>query len=343
MNTSDETIDFLAIGDIVIDAFIKLDTNSAHIEVEKHEKELCMPWGTKLPYERVDVIPAVGNAPNAGVSAARLGLTTGLMSHVGKDDWGEECLGALSQEHILLDYMTSEDKKQTNYHYVLRLGAERTILIKHDTFTYNLERQTAGKPIPRWVYFSSVGEHGLPYHHEIAQWIKKNNIKLAFQPGTFQISLGYEQLKDVYEVAELFFCNVEEARSILSPVIGESVKTAEIEKLLKEMRSLGPNIVCITDGSNGAYAYDGEHAWFMPIYPDPAPPVDRTGAGDSFSSTFTSALALGHDIPTALSWGPINSMSVVQYVGAQEGLLSLQKLQEYLMKAPEDYTIQQLF
>ena len=109
------------------------------------------------------------------------------------------------------------------------------------------------------------------------------------------------------------------------------------------MRSLGPNIVCITDGSNGAYAYDGEHAWFMPIYPDPAPPVDRTGAGDSFSSTFTSALALGHDIPTALSWGPINSMSVVQYVGAQEGLLSLQKLQEYLMKAPEDYTIQQLF
>ena len=65
--------------------------------------------------------------------------------------------------------------------------------------------------------------------------------------------------------------------------------------------------------------------------------VDRTGAGDSFSSTFTGALALGHDIPTALSWGPINSMSVVQYIGAQEGLLTREKLEQYLADAPLDY------
>jgi len=77
--------------------------------------------------------------------------------------------------------------------------------------------------------------------------------------------------------------------------------------------------------------------WHMPMYPDPKPPVDRTGAGDSFSSTVTSALALGLSLPEALSWGPINSMSVVQYVGAQEGLLSREKLEEYLKNAPEDY------
>jgi sugar/nucleoside kinase (ribokinase family) len=73
------------------------------------------------------------------------------------------------------------------------------------------------------------------------------------------------------------------------------------------------------------------------MYPDPAPPVDRTGAGDAFSSTFTSALALGHDVPTALRWGPINSMSVVQNVGAQKELLTQEKLLEYLENAPEDY------
>jgi sugar/nucleoside kinase (ribokinase family) len=73
------------------------------------------------------------------------------------------------------------------------------------------------------------------------------------------------------------------------------------------------------------------------MYPDPKPPVDRTGAGDSFSSTFTTALALGKDIPTALSWGPINSMSVVQYIGAQEGLLTREKLEQYLKNAPADY------
>ncbi len=73
------------------------------------------------------------------------------------------------------------------------------------------------------------------------------------------------------------------------------------------------------------------------MYPDPAPPVDRTGAGDAFSSTFISALILGKDISEALMWAPINSMSVVQGVGAQEGLLTREKLEEFLANAPDYY------
>ena len=73
------------------------------------------------------------------------------------------------------------------------------------------------------------------------------------------------------------------------------------------------------------------------MYPDPAPPVERTGAGDSFSSTFTTALALGLPVEQALMWGPINSMNVVQYVGAQKGLLTRKKLEEWLAKAPTYY------
>ena len=78
------------------------------------------------------------------------------------------------------------------------------------------------------------------------------------------------------------------------------------------------------------------------MYPDIAPPVDRTGAGDAFSSTFTAAITLGKTIPEALRWGPINSMSVVQYIGAREGLLSQEKLLEYLQKAPADYKVKEI-
>ena len=93
----------------------------------------------------------------------------------------------------------------------------------------------------------------------------------------------------------------------------------------------------ITDGVRGAYASDGVTIWFMPPYPDPKPPYERTGAGDAFSSTFVAALALGKNIEEALRWAPINAMSVVQYIGAQEGLLSRGKLEEYLERAPADY------
>ena len=205
---------------------------------------------------------------------------------------------------------------------------DRTILIKHEEFEYSLPDIGS----PRWVYFSSLGGNSLEFHKTVENYLYSHpDIKLAFQPGTFQIKTGLEALKKIYERADLFFCNKEETQRILK------TEEQDIKKLLAIMREAGPKIVVITDGIKGAYVFDGNTAWHMPIYPDPKPPYERTGAGDAFSSTFTVALALGMSIPDALRWAPINSMSVVQYVGAREGLLTKEKLEEYLTKAPQDY------
>ena len=48
-------------------------------------------------------------------------------------------------------------------------------------------------------------------------------------------------------------------------------------------------------------------------------------------------LALGKSVPDALKLAPINSMSVVQFIGAQKGLLSLDELEAWFAKAPEGY------
>ncbi len=335
MNDKDKNIDFLAIGDIVIDAFIKL--KDAEVEIEHGVKMLEMRFGDKIPYDSVKVVKAVGNGPNAAVSAARLGLRSATMTHVGNDDFGKECIDALTDNKVITDYVTVEDGKTTNYHYVLSFQAERTILIKHEAYTYDLAQQADGL-IPKWVYFSSVGEDSMDYHHDIAQWITDNNIKMAFQPGTFQISLGSEKLADIYAASEIFFCNVEEAQKILK------TDSRDVKSLMKQMHELGPKIVCITDGPDGAYAYDSynDEYWFHPIYPDPQPPVERTGAGDSFSSTFTVALASGKSVAEALSWGPVNSMNVVQHIGAQEGLLTNAELEDLLANKPEHYKPEQI-
>ena len=103
------------------------------------------------------------------------------------------------------------------------------------------------------------------------------------------------------------------------------------------MRALGPKIALITDGTNGAYVSDGEQMLKVPMYPDPSPPANRTGAGDAMTSTFVCALALGKPLAEALLWGPINSMSVVQHIGAQKGLLTRDALLKFLAEAPEEY------
>jgi ribokinase len=111
----------------------------------------------------------------------------------------------------------------------------------------------------------------------------------------------------------------------------------DLHDLLNRIHGMGPKIVVITDGPAGAYASSGDDRFKMPPYPDPAPPFERTGAGDAFASTFVAALIKGSNIEGALQWGPINSMNVVQHTGAQEGLLSESALGDLLSKAPEWY------
>ncbi len=326
--------DFVAIGDIVTDAFIRIKEASVNCDLDKANCKLCMTFGDKVPFESVDILRAVGNSANAAVSAARLGLSSALVSNIGSDQDGVECLSALEKNGVASEFVTKNIGMITNYHYVLWYEDERTILVKHQAYNYKLP--DIGNP--KWLYLSSLAQNSLPYHEEIEKYLESHpDIKLAFQPGTFQIKLGVTKLAGLYKRSEVFFCNVEEAEKILG--ITESI---EIKELLKKMSSLGPKITVITDGPRGAYVFDGVDAWFMPPYPDEKLPYERTGAGDAFASTFTSALALGMSIPNALEWGPINSMSVVQHVGAQEGLLTREKLEEYIKNAPDSYKARKL-
>ncbi|TSC67580.1 MAG: putative Ribokinase [Parcubacteria group bacterium Gr01-1014_72] len=323
-----QPLDFLAIGDITTDAFIRLKDAEVHCRVDTDECEICMPFAEKIPYEFVEVVPAVGNSPNAAVAVARLGLSTALVANRGDDQNGRDCLAQIEKENIATDFINAHKGAKTNYHYVLWYHEDRTILVKHESYPYRLP---AISPAPRFVYLSSIGGGTEAYHDEIADWLELNpETKLAFQPGTFQMNLGKERLARLYRRTDIFAVNVGEARRILK---GEG----EPAELLPAIQALGPKVVLISDGPKGAYMREGSESWFMPIYPDPKPPYERTGAGDAFSSTFVAALALGKNSAEALRWAMINPMSVVQYVGAQKGLLSRKALEEYLENAPKEY------
>ena len=322
-----QSFDFIAIGDTVIDAFIRV--SAGHIQETAHGREICLPYGMKVPFDEVYILPAVGNSANASVSAARLGLTSALLTSLGKDAHGDECLAQLTQEGISTTFVRQEEGKKTNYHYVLWKDDDRTILIKHEQFTPTIPDIGS----PKWLYLSSLGGHTLPFHHELVEYVKNHpDIKLAFQPGTFQLGFGAELL-ELYKSTEVICMNKEEAEGLLV------LEGANIKELLDGLGNLGPKTVIITDGPLGAYMKYNNTYFSMPLYPDIAPPLERTGAGDAFFSTIIVYLAKGYDAPYAMKRAPINSMNVVQHVGAQEGLLSEEKIEEFLKNAPENYAL----
>ena len=315
--------EFVAIGDIVTDTFIRLKEATVKCDDREENCTLTTPFGDKIPFESAEDIHAVGNSPNAAVAASRLGLKSALVSNLGDDFLGSQCLASLEQDEVAVNLISVHPDKPSNHHYVLWYGVDRTILVKHEAYDYKLPEFEA----PKWIYLSSLGENTLEYHRAIANYLASHpEVKLAFQPGTFQINLGTEKLKDIYERTEILFCNIDEAGRILG------IHTLGTPELLKRLKALGPRMVVLTDGPRGAYAYDGGEPIFVPVYPDGLHPFERTGAGDAFASTTVAALLIGKDLETALKWGAINSASVVQQVGAQKGLLTREVIESRVKK-----------
>lgn len=324
----------LAIGDIVTDVFIALNEDQSEITVDKDRgKRLSMEFGAKLPYDYIDIIQAVGNSANAAVALSRLGLNVQLMAFVGDDQAGKDSLNYLANQNVDARLMSIQKGQKSNYHFALRYGDDRTILIKYEDYNYAWQPPLDA---PAWVYLSMLSGNSWQLHEDMLSYLAEYpDTKLAFQPGTFHFEWGTEKLAEVYKRSHIVFMNREEAALVTGKDSGS------VKDLAFALHELGPEIVVITDGPDGAYV-SGEYKFLtVPNYPDASPPLDRTGAGDAFASTMVAALALGESLETAATWASINAMYVVQKLGAQAGLLKIDEIKKYLKDAPEDYRVRE--
>ncbi len=314
--------DIVTIGDCTIDAFVEVEEATTVCDIHHEKCQLCFSFADKVPYKNLTMLSA-GNSNNVAVGMSRLGFKAGYYGTVGKDLNGKTILSALKSEGVDTKFMSVQDK-QTNFHVVLAFKGERTILIKHQDYTYKLPK---GIDKTKWIYFSSVGIKGLSVQTPLVKLLKANpDIKMIFNPGTYQLRMGLQKLSALLRLTHVFFVNKEEAQMLL----GTSDKPKD---LAAKLQQLGPEIVVITDGLKGAYAMDRDgEFYFAGIYPHTV--VEATGCGDAFATGFTGALMQGLPITEALRWGGRNGASVATKVGPQAGLLTKKNLTSDLKKHP---------
>lgn len=321
----------LAIGDIATEALITLEKGSVDITGSAINRKLTFALGAKISTKDAVVQDAVGAAANAAVAFSRLGVQPSLMSWLGNDTVGRSTLQYLRESGVDMSGVAIEKYKRTNYHYVLRHGAERTILANYENYDYRW-REPACKP--DWVYLTMISGDSWELHESLVRYLSENpSVKLAFQPGATHVEWGAKKLKDIYSRSDVVIMNIDEAMA----VTGLQVRNSS--SLLRRIHELGAKTVVITNGPKGAYAFDGKKTYEMPSFPDPEKPTDRTGAGDAFASTLVAELAKGESLENALLRAPINSMNVVQKLGAQAGLLTSREIAEHVSIAPKDYVV----
>ncbi len=314
--------DLISIGDSSMDSFLILNQNKerSFSDIDKKRHELCFSFESKIPV--MEVLESIGgNAANVAAGISRLGYKCALLSHIGHDEPGRKLFYGLRAEGISLGQLFIDKDRATNRSTILALYGERIIFSHHEEREYTWPKRL---PVSRWLYLTSMGKGHEKIFEPLVDFADRNQTMIAYSPGSYQLSIGPQKSGLILKRAKVLFLNKDEAEeytlsdSAISPL-----------KLLEKLKKLGPEIVVMTDGRNGAYAMNNTRALWIDLT-DKRTRREATGAGDSFAAGTLSALMRDLMLEEALLWGMLNSAAVVQEIGAVAGLLTLKELQKRL-------------
>jgi ribokinase len=312
--------DIISIGDATIDTFLLV--HDIEVKEVQGQKKATISWGDKLPVDEFYRTVA-GNAANNAVGSARLGMRTAFYTVFAHDTGGREIYHKMEKEGVSTRYIEKNDKHPTNASTVLSYQGERTIFVYHEHRHYKLPNFVPS----HWVYLTSLGVGFEKIHKDLAKYIDKYDVKLGFNPGTFQLRKGVKINEPILKRTEVLSLNKQEAQGWVGDI-------DDIEELCVRLHKLGPKIIALTDGRKGAYCHSEQGFFYVPEYPGPR--IEATGAGDAFTTAFIGALFYGKSHAEALEWGPINGGSVVLQVGPQAGLLSKHAIESKLAKMKKE-------
>lgn len=302
--------DVLCIGNAKIDTFLTLHEANTHLRLIKETNELAIKFGEKITVDKAEVLLG-GNAANVAVGLSRLGLRIGLVAEIGKDEFAQKIINTLQDENVDTSNILQTEGQQSSFSTIINFRGDRTIFSEHvkRSHNFNFENISAG-----WVYLTSIGDVWQNAYGKTFEFVKRTNCRLAFNPGTLQITAGMEALQNILSVTDALILNKEEGQTLLKN------NNLDIQEILTQLQKLGPKIVVITDGKNGSYSID-EKIKIIKQEADEGKVIEKTGAGDAYSSGFLSAVIHNKSIADAMSRGARNSSSVMGKVGAQAGLL----------------------
>ncbi len=308
--------DVICVGNATRDVFVHL--RKPH---KARNGTICLKEGSKQEVDGIKYDTG-GGAVNSAVAFSRLGLKTGILAAVGKDESGKKILEELRKEKVSTALVKQLNCKTAYSAIVTGEGFDR-IILTYGGATRHLtnNRQVDWKKMKaKWLHVSSF--HSKPnLLREIFSFAKQQGIKIAFNPGRSELGLGLKKLSQFLRKSDVLFLNRTEAEML----VGKNSIKSMLEKL-----QLFSETVVITDGKKGVHGFDGEKYYFKKTYC--IKEVDTTGAGDAFNSGFIAALITGTDLDRAMAWGMEESQSIIEHLGAKEKLLSKSSLEKFIKK-----------
>jgi sugar/nucleoside kinase (ribokinase family) len=254
------------------------------------------------------VLASGGSAANTIHGLAMLGMNSGFIGSIGKDDIGDFFENDLKKAGINTmlirrDSITgtavaliSPDSERT---FATHLGAA----VELEAGDLNNDRFN-GYDILYMEGYLIINKALVENACKIA---RENNMKIALDLASYNVVDA--RLADFKEIVEkyvdILFANEEEARSFTG--LGPEEALNDISKFC--------DITVVKVGGEGSWIKRGEE--IIRIIPSPVVLKDTTGAGDLYASGFLYGLAMNEDLETCGQFGSVLAGNVIEIVGAR--------------------------
>ncbi|MBR3202908.1 MAG: hypothetical protein IKF60_04925, partial [Solobacterium sp.] len=148
----------------------------------------------------------------------------------------------------------------------------------------------------------------------ITEFIQRNShLNIYFAPSARIMHIPDHLMNALLDASPILHLNRTEAILWLTSQ-GHACQDDNTNTLCRLLYERTHNTVIITDGADGAYAYDGERDYHVGAYPVTA--VDGTGAGDSHIGTVMAMRMKGETLEASLRAAAFVSSQVVAKNGA---------------------------
>lgn len=314
--------DVITIGGATRDVFFKTSEGKIIDGPKPNQRFLAFEYGIKIVPEETHFDYGGGGA-NTAVSFARLGLKVATILNIGKEGTGSLVHEKLRKEGVFASFITRDPKLHTALSIIITMKGDHTMFLYRGANDNLIVKNWDKLKESKWLYLASLTGNSSLLVSKIATFVKKNKINLAFNPGSVQLQEGYKTLKTSLSVTKILILNRREATELL---LSQNPRANIIDEkiMLKSLKETGPEIVVMTEGLEGSYAYFNDTMYYEKCYS--VRTVDSTGAGDSFGSTFVAGQILGLGVQESLKMAALNAASVVERIGAQYGLLRIDEL-----------------
>ena len=272
----------------------------------------CVALGEKIDVDDI-FFSTGGGATNAAVTFSRLGFSTATITKIGKDEAGQAVLKDLEEAGVGTDLVRVSPKEQTAYSTLLTAKTgERSVLVYRGA-SQHLE--TGDVPVKKLqakcLYATSLGGK-LDLLDRAITAMKKTGGLVALNPGRAELKQG-TAFQEIAAKTDILIVNLEEARLLAGRDKGDAQTIGQALSPLVE-------ILLITDGSKGSYAFAQGSGWYA--HTTGVKSLSRAGAGDAFGSGFVASLLQGLSLEEALKVGTLNAEGVIQHFGAKAGILT---------------------